>query len=214
MFLGSLHSQVKCWCIAFCGFVWLNNWYPNTEFGEKSPRGAQCKLSLVLSPKTHKEKPCYTWSSILTFPLRPVPGVRGVMSSSVPGSGDSSGSESSPGLSGASAEPQPDGGGPRWLDQSRRQTRWLLSAIWCGEWYKSLFWTTLFKHTINKYEFWEGSWMIWLKCKANVAVLAIRCWNILKDVKMLGSDVLSHIPAVMFDPVEMFFKFLLTTVQM
>lgn len=31
---------------------------------------------------------------------------------------------------------------------------------------------------------------------------------------MLGSDVLSHIPAVMFDPVEMFFKFLLTTVQM
>ena len=91
-----------------------------------------------------QSSPCFT------FPLCLVPGVRGVMSSSVPGSGDSSGSESSPGVSGASAEPQPNGGGPCWLNESRRQTRWLLPAIWCGEWFKSLFKTNLFKHSINK----------------------------------------------------------------
>lgn len=66
------------------------------------------------------------------------PGVGGVVSSPVPGSSDGSGSESSPGLPGARAEPQPDGEGPRRPGPSRRQARWLLPAIRCGEWRQEL----------------------------------------------------------------------------
>lgn len=55
------------------------------------------------------------------------------MPSSVLGSGHGSGSESGPRLSGASAEPQPDGGGARRPGQNRRQSRRLLSAVRRGE---------------------------------------------------------------------------------